>query len=98
MKDTIERSVLAGIGLLSLTRDKAQKYVDELVFSGEAKREDATELVDRLTKRGEDERASMRTLVRDEVSKVMGEIGIATTKDVQDLKNKIDAMKGEEAE
>lgn len=96
MKNLIKRSVLAGVGLLSLTREKAQEYVDELVEKGEARREDANDLVERLTKRGEEERKSMRKLVRDEVSNVMSELGVATQKDMQDLGKKIDTLNKED--
>lgn len=35
MHTMFERSVLAGIGLLSMTHDKAQKIIDELTQRGE---------------------------------------------------------------
>jgi len=92
MKTLIGRSVLASIGLLSLTREKAQEFVDGLVEQGETKREDAKGLVDRLARRGEEERAAMRKLIHDEVSTAMGEMGLVTQKDIQELSASIDAL------
>jgi polyhydroxyalkanoate synthesis regulator phasin len=92
MKTLIGRGVLASIGLLSLTREKAQEFVDGLVERGETKREDAKDLVDRLAKRGEEERAAMRKLVHDEVSTAMDEMGLVTQKDIQRLAASIEAL------
>lgn len=95
MKKLIELSVLAGIGLLSLTREKSQEFVNELVKKGEVRRDESKDLVERLVKRGEDEREAMRRLVRDEVATVMNELDLVTKKDIQNLANKINALSKE---
>jgi polyhydroxyalkanoate synthesis regulator phasin len=95
MKPVIERSVLAGIGLLSMTREKAQAVVDELVKLGEARRDEALELVDHLVQRGEEERQALRKLIHDEVSEMTDELDLVTKKDIQSLTNKIEALSKE---
>lgn len=39
MQTLFERSLLAGIGLLSMTHEKAQKIVDELTQRGEVQKD-----------------------------------------------------------
>jgi len=95
MKKLIERSILAGIGLLSLTREKSQEFVDELVKRGEVRHDESKDLVEHLVKRGEEEREAMSRLVRDDVATVMNELDIVTKKDIQNLANKIDALSKE---
>ena len=92
MKTLVGRSVLAGVGLLSLTREKAEEFVDGLVDKGETKREDAKDLVDRLAKRGEEERTAMRELVRNEVSAAISDMGLVTQKDIKKLTASIEAL------
>lgn len=92
MKTIIERSFLASIGLLSLTREKAQEFVDRLAEQEGSKHEDTKDLVDRLAKRGEEERAALRKLVHQEVSTVMSEMGLVTQKDIQELKASVKAL------
>ncbi len=92
MRTMIERSLLTGIGLLSLTREKAHEIVDGLVQRGEVQRDEAKDLIDRLVKRGEEERKAMHQLVRDDVTAVMNELDLVTKKDIQNLAAKIDAL------
>jgi polyhydroxyalkanoate synthesis regulator phasin len=92
MKNLIERSILAGIGLFSQTREKSQEYVDKLVKDGEVRRDESKDLVDRLVKRGEEEREAVHKIVRDEISAVMDELDLVTKKDIQKLTNKINTL------
>ena len=92
MRTIIERSLLTGIGLLSVTREKAHEIVDDLVQRGEVQRDEAKDMVDRLTKRGEAERKSLRKLIRDEVAKGLDGLDLVTKKDIQNLAKKIDTL------
>ncbi len=90
MSTLFEKGVLLGLGLLSMTREKAQKIVDELAQRGEVSRGEAREWVERLVQRGEEERQAIRKLVRDEVKAVMDELGLPTKQDLQELANRIE--------
>jgi polyhydroxyalkanoate synthesis regulator phasin len=88
MTSLLEKGFLAGIGLLSMTREKAQKIVDELTHEGELQRSEVKEWVDQLSDRGEEERQALRKLIRDEIKKVLDETGLATKEDIQKLLDK----------
>ena len=88
MKTLLEKGFLAGIGLLSMTREKAQKLMEELTHEGEVQKNEVKEWVDQLSSRGEEERQALRKLVRDEVKKVLDEMGLATKEDIQKLLDK----------
>jgi polyhydroxyalkanoate synthesis regulator phasin len=88
MASLLEKGFLAGIGLLSMTREKAQKMVDELTHEGELQRSEVKEWVDQLSDRGEEERQALRKLIRDEIKKVLDEMGLATKEDIQRLIDK----------
>ncbi len=90
MSTLLEKGILVGLGLLSMTREKAQKIVEELTQRGEVSREEAREWVEKLVQRGEEERQAIRKLVRDEVKAIMDELGLPTKQDVQDLAAKIE--------
>ncbi|MBE9508955.1 MAG: hypothetical protein IMY86_13015 [Chloroflexi bacterium] len=89
MVGLIEKSLLAGLGALTLTRDKVKQFVDKLVEEGEVKPEEAPGVVDRLVSRGEAEREELRKLVRDELDKTRF---VASRKDVEALSQKIDEL------
>ena len=90
MKTLLEKGFLAGIGLLSMTREKAQKIIEELGHEGEVQKSEVTRWVDQLSSRGEEERQALRKLIRDEMKKVMDEMGLATKEDIQKLLEKQD--------
>ena len=88
MTTLLEKGFLAGIGLLSMTHEKAQKLIDELSHEGEVQKSEVKDWVDQLSNRGEEERQALRKLIRDEMKKVMDEMGIATKEDIQKLLEK----------
>jgi polyhydroxyalkanoate synthesis regulator phasin len=88
MKTILEKGLLAGIGLLSMTREKAQKIIDDLSHEGEVQKSEVTQWVDQLASRGEEERTALRKLIRDEMKKVMDDMGLATKEDIQKLLEK----------
>lgn len=92
MFDFLERGFLATVGVLSLSREKIQETVDQLVARGELNLDEGKQLVDKLVKRGQEERETMRGLVRQEVQKVVGELDLASHKDFEALNDKLDAV------
>ncbi|MBW6466973.1 MAG: phasin family protein [Brevefilum sp.] len=96
MRTLFERSVLAGIGVLSMTHEKAQKIVDELIRRGEVQKDEAKDWVERLVQRGDEERQSLRKLIHDEVKSSLDELGLVTKEDLQDLESKIETLSKQE--
>lgn len=92
MRELIEKSALGGIGVLSLTREKAETVVDKLVKRGEVRRDEARDFVDRLTARGEEERQALRKVAKEETEHVLGGLNLATHKDIDALGQKIEAL------
>lgn len=92
MSNFFERGFLATVGLLSLSREKSQELVDELVKRGDINREEGKHLVERLVSRGQEEQETLRKLVRNEVQAVLKEFNLVTRADLHALEAKIDAL------
>lgn len=88
MKTLLEKGFLAGIGLLSMTREKAQQIIEDLSHEGEVQKSEVKQWVDQLADRGEEEQQALRKLIRDEMKKVMDDMGLATKEDIQKLMEK----------
>ncbi|PKO24022.1 MAG: hypothetical protein CVU38_01000 [Chloroflexi bacterium HGW-Chloroflexi-1] len=88
----LEKGFYAGVGVLSLTREKARALVDDLVKRGEARHDAAEELVDRWVKRGEEERAALHKLVEDEIERALGAVDLATKEDIAALSKQIETL------
>jgi len=92
MRTLFEQSILAGIGLLSMTHEKAQEVVDELIQRGEVHKDESKNWVESLVQRGDEERKSLRKLIHDEVKNTLAELGLVTKQDLQDLASKIETL------
>jgi polyhydroxyalkanoate synthesis regulator phasin len=88
MAGWIEKSLLAGMGVLTLTRDKVTQFVDKLVEAGEVKPEEAPGIVDKLVTRGETEREELRKLVHQELDRVIP----VSRQDLDELNRKVDEL------
>lgn len=88
MAGLIGRSLLLGLGVLTLTRDKVVRFVDGLVEEGEVKPDEAPGIVDKLVERGEAEREELRKLVRQELDRVTP----AARQDIGELNRKVEAL------
>lgn len=92
MARLIEKSLLLGLGLLTLTRDKVVNFVNSLVEEGEVKAEEAPSIIDRLVARGEEEREELRRVVREELEKARASFPFVSRKDIDELNQKIDRL------
>jgi polyhydroxyalkanoate synthesis regulator phasin len=83
---------LAGLGIAAIGKEKIEGIVNELVQKGDVSKKDADDILARLIKKGEKAQKELQALVKQEITKVMDEIGIATKKDIEALEKKIKAM------
>jgi len=90
MASILEKSFLAGIGLLSMTREKAQNIIEELSHEGDVQKNETKQWVDQLSERGEEERQALRKLIREEMKKVLDDMGLVTKEDIKTLLEKQD--------
>jgi len=92
MAGLIEKSLLLGLGVLTLTRDKVVQFVNKMVEEGEVKAEEAPSIVDRLVARGEEDREALRKLVREELEKMRLNVPLASRREIEELGQKIDEL------
>lgn len=87
-----EYKVVAGIGLLSMTREIAEAGVSELVECGEVKPKDAKGIVDSLVQRSEEQKQAIRDMAHNEIEQALHDSNFATKEDLENLSKKIDAL------
>ncbi len=92
MKDIIGKAFLAGLGAVSLTREKLEGIVDDLVKRGELSWEEKPGLLDDLVKAGEKHRDELQKLVQKEVKKVLGVLDIPTRQEYETLRERIEQL------
>ncbi len=92
MEKLIEKMVLAGLGVLTLTKEKAEKLVEDLVKRGEVARKDQPEFVKELLEKGKGTRIEIEKIVEKTVTNVLGKLNIPTKSDIDTLMKKIEGL------
>lgn len=95
MNAAVQRYLDAASGLTELTRNKAEKIVKQLVSSGEAAGDQVGELVEDLVERQRQNREAISSLVRNETTKAVRSMGLATTEEVERLQKQVADLKRE---
>ena len=93
MFELIKKTMLTGVGLAAMTRDKVEELAKELTEKGEMTEKEGKELVDELVKKSEKARKDLEKRVEDTVHKVLEKMDVATKKDIAKLEKKIKSLK-----
>lgn len=92
MFETLDKLMLAGLGALTMTRERAEKLFDEYVSKGQAERDARTGFVREIMDSAERTRAEFQRLVADQVRQTVNNLHLATKDDVQRIELKLDQL------
>jgi polyhydroxyalkanoate synthesis regulator phasin len=85
LRETAEELLLAGVGVVSLTKDRADELVEELVGRGKVSREDAKEVVDEVMGRWRGEALRVGERAGSTLSGLFREVGLVTRREYEEL-------------
>ena len=92
MSDLVRKTILAGLGVLALTREKAEKLAKDLVKRGELAKTEEVKFVKDLMKQVEKGRVETEKRIEKIVEKTLIKLNIPTRKELDALKAKIDKL------
>jgi polyhydroxyalkanoate synthesis regulator phasin len=92
MFETLDKLMLAGLGALTMTRERAEKIFDEYVTRGQAAREARSGFVKEVMDSAERTRLELQRLVSDQVRQTATNLQLVTRDDFQRLEQKIDQL------
>ena len=88
----LEKALYFGLGIISVTREKADKLVEEMVERGELTREEAKKTVEDLVNKGEEEKTNVRNMIRDEVEALKSKWSMVNRTEFEELKSRVEAL------
>lgn len=92
MFETLDKLMLAGLGALSMTRERAEKIFDEYVHKGQAEKDARTGFVRDLMDASEKTRKDLEKLINDQVERAVKTLDLAGKEDVRRIEEKLDAL------
>ena len=92
MTDLIKSTILAGLGILTLTREKAEDLARDLIKKGElSKTEEATFVKELMEKSGKSG-SEVKKKIEETVEETLKKLNIPTYKDLDEIKEKLDKL------
>jgi len=92
MFETLDKLMLAGLGALTMTRERAEKLFDEYVSKGQAEREARGGFVKEVMDNADRTRAEFQRLVADQVRQTVNNLHLATKDDLLRIELKLDQL------
>ena len=89
MVDALRKLLLAGLGTLDLTEEKARAIFNDLVARGEMSEKDARELISNWSKRASEGRGRFQQEVEAGVKRTLSAMGLTRTTEVESLKARV---------
>ncbi len=92
MKNEIRKSLLAGLGLIGFSMDKAADAVSALVARGEITAEQGKKVIRELAERGRKDGAELGKKVEDAVRRALKKITVVTQPQMEKLEARLAAI------
>ncbi len=98
MIDLLKKTILIGIGLASLTKEKMEELTDELVKKGEMSEKEGRELVDDLLNRSKEARKELDSRIEKIVADALDRFNVPNRKEIAELRQRIAVLEQESAQ
>jgi len=92
MFETLDKMMLAGLGALSISREKAEQLFDEYVNRGQAEKSKKSGFVKEVMDTAEKTRSSLEELISKQLSETLGRLNLATKEDIKRIEEKLDEL------
>ncbi len=96
MRDALKSYLALASGVTELTKQRAVTAAKQLVAQGEATANQVQELAEDLLQQSKQNREAVTALVKYEVDKALGRVGLATQDEVEQLRAKIARLESQQ--
>lgn len=92
MLEMLEKTILAGMGAVSLSQKKAEEFIHELKQRFNVSEEEGKALLEKLQDAVRENQKKLEELAREEVHKTCERMGVVTTEEFEQLRGRIDKL------
>jgi polyhydroxyalkanoate synthesis regulator phasin len=91
-KEIIDRILLASIGAMFLTRERAEEIFDDYLQKWEAEKAVRGTMVEDLIKRSQEAHKELEKILADHVREIARKLNLANNEDLARIENKLDRL------
>jgi len=96
MFESLDKMMLAGLGALSMTRERAEKLFDEYVSRGQAEKESRSGFVKEVMDSADRTRSELEKVISDQVQETVTTLHLASQDDIDRIEKKLDQLLAKE--
>jgi polyhydroxyalkanoate synthesis regulator phasin len=85
----MKKAFYLGLGVMSMTREKAERFYNEMIEKGHMSGEEAREFVDEAVKKGAEERKEMSKFIREEMDEFKKDWSIVSRTEFEALEARV---------
>jgi polyhydroxyalkanoate synthesis regulator phasin len=94
MIDLIKKTMLAGVGLAFVTKEKAEEMAKKIVKDAKIAEDEGKKFIDELVKKSEEAKKGIEKLVNNAVNTSLSSLDLPTREEVNKLKERIRELEG----
>ncbi|WP_058308988.1 phasin family protein [Gracilibacillus massiliensis] len=95
MRDTFKKGMTLGLGLATLSKEQAEKVIDELMKKGELSREESDGIFQDWERKGEESKNYIDDMMKERVNKLLEELEVVTKRDLRALEQRITQLENQ---
>ena len=92
MFETLDKMLLASLGAVSMTRERAEKIFDEYVNRGQAEKENRTGFVKEVMDSADRTRSELEKMISEQVQQAVTSLHLASKEDIDRIEQKLDQL------
>ncbi|MHC4771734.1 MAG: phasin family protein [Planctomycetota bacterium] len=92
MFEALDKIMLAGLGAMSMTKEKAESIFDEYVEKGKAQKEHREGFVKDVMDQAEKAKGDLEKVISEQVEKAMSKQPMATKEDIKRIEARLDEL------
>lgn len=85
----MKKAFYLGLGALTITREKAEKVINDLEAKGEISKDEGKEFVDEVIQKGEEQKKEIRKIVAENIDEFKKDYGFVTRADYNALEERL---------
>ncbi|MCE8422547.1 MAG: phasin family protein [Candidatus Methanoperedens sp.] len=92
MSEMIKKMGLFGVGVISLTQEKAEEFTAEMIKKGEISREEGKKFVREVLSQKEKQVKDLEDTISEKINDTLEKSGVVMKTDIEALEKKIEAL------